>query len=86
MHVTQVTINGFKKFSEKSFSFNEQLNIVVGDNDSGKSTLLEAIELDVNGRYRGRSISSEVAPELFNVDAISAYLASDHSAEHLPTI
>lgn len=86
MHVTQVTINGFKKFSEKSFSFNEQLNIVVGDNDSGKSTLLEAIELAVNGRYRGRSISSEVVPELFNVDAISAYLASDHFAEHLPII
>lgn len=86
MYVTQVTINGFKKFLGKSFCFNEQLNIVVGDNDSGKSTLLEAIELAVNGRYRGRSISSELTPELFNVDAVSTYLASDHSAEHLPAI
>jgi predicted ATPase len=86
VHISQILINGFKKFTCKICNFNEHLNIIVGDNDSGKSTLLEAIELAVNGRYRDRSIASEITPELFNVEAVSAYLASDHSSVYLPTI
>ncbi|WP_426357414.1 ATP-dependent nuclease [Pseudocolwellia sp. HL-MZ19] len=86
MHITQIYISGFKKFSCETFSFNDDLNIIVGDNDSGKSTLLEAIELVVNGRYRGKSVTSEITPELFNVLSKINYFSSDYSSENLPSI
>ena len=43
--ITKVHINGYKKFKNFSFIPNERINILVGANDSGKSTLLEAIKL-----------------------------------------
>jgi predicted ATP-dependent endonuclease of OLD family len=86
MHITQIYISGFKKFSSETFSFNDDLNIIVGDNDSGKSTLLEAIELVVNGRYRGKAVTSEITPELFNVLSKINYFSSDYSSKNLPSI
>ena len=35
-----ITIKGFKKFQSFNMKFNEHLNILVGENESGKSTLL----------------------------------------------
>ena len=43
--ITKVRIIGYKKFKDFSFTPNERINILVGANDSGKSTLLEAIRL-----------------------------------------
>jgi predicted ATPase len=86
MHITKVIVDNFKKFNLQSFDFNDELNIIVGDNDSGKSTLLEAIELCINGRYRGKSIVAGLTPELFNQKATDSYLASDKSSEYLPTV
>ena len=43
--ITKVHINGYKKFKDLSFTPNKGINILVGANDSGKSTLLEAIRL-----------------------------------------
>ena len=86
MHISRISINGFKKFTSEICSFNEFTNLIVGDNDSGKSTLLEAIELVINGRYRGKAVASEITQDLFNVEAVNTYLASDYSIEHLPAI
>ena len=35
-----ITIKGFKKFQSFNMNFNEHLNILVGENESGKSTPL----------------------------------------------
>ena len=47
-----ITIKGFKKFQSFNMNFNEHLNILVGENESGKSTLLEAIKVVLNQQYR----------------------------------
>lgn len=86
MHITKIKIQNFKKFCDSTFDFNHDLNILVGDNDSGKSTILEAIEIGLNCSYRGRSVASEVTNDLFNVDAIQTYLDSDKTKQHLPEI
>ena len=39
---------GFKKFSHLHVDFNEKTNIIVGENEAGKSTLLEAINIVLN--------------------------------------
>jgi putative ATP-dependent endonuclease of the OLD family len=86
MQIDSIIVKNFKKFQSQEFSFNDKLNIIVGDNDSGKSTILECIELVVNGYYRGKSISSQLSPELFNSSATARYLASDKHCDDLPEI
>ncbi len=86
MHITKLVISNFKIFANETFDFNEDINILVGDNDSGKSTILEAIEIGLKCNYRGKSLYSELTPDLFNVEAVERFLASEQSSAHLPEI
>ena len=88
MHIIKMKIVNFKKFGdgENIFEFNDDINILVGDNEVGKSTILEAIELGCNCSYRGKSLISELSTDLFNVLAVKQYLESDKKSEYLPEI
>jgi DNA repair exonuclease SbcCD ATPase subunit len=52
--ITRIVIKGYRIFQDFEFCPNAGTNIVVGDNDSGKSTLLEAIALALTGRIYNR--------------------------------
>lgn len=54
--------------------FNDDLNIIVGDNEAGKSTLLEAINLVMTAQISGRNIQYELSPYLFSMDTINKYI------------
>jgi len=63
-----VELKNFGKFSERSFEFRRGLNLVVGPNEAGKSTLMEAIPailFGVRDKERflpwGRKVSCEAA-------------------------
>ena len=66
-----ITIKGFKKFQSFNMNFNEHLNILVGENESGKSTLLEAIKVVLNQQYR--TTDKSILAELFNRDDIKKF-------------
>lgn len=51
-YIKELYINGFKKFNDLRISFNKNINIIVGENERGKSTILEAIDIVINQRYR----------------------------------
>ena len=51
-------------------------NIVVGDNEAGKSTILEAINLALTGIIRGKSIWNEISQYIFNKEAVDEYIVS----------
>lgn len=54
MVITRLIIEGFKGFKDRfCIEFNESVNIIVGDNEAGKSTILEAINLGLTGLYAG---------------------------------
>lgn len=87
MIIKKLKITNFKKFKEERiFEFNDDVNVIVGDNDSGKSTILEAIELVLNGTYRGRPLSSELSTDLFNSECIEEYISGDKSESSLPEL
>lgn len=86
MIIKKLRLQNFKKFQDRTFEFNDDINIVVGDNESGKSSLLEAIEVVLNGCYRGKPLRSELTTELFNNECIKAYLSGNKSQETLPEI
>jgi len=40
--IKKLRVKNFKKFVNQMFEFNDDMNVIVGDNECGKSSLLEA--------------------------------------------
>ena len=76
MAIRKIKIYNFKSLREFETELNPGLNILVGDNEAGKSTILEAIHLALTGTYCGRGIRNEISPYLINRDAVHEYLES----------
>src|SRR4029079_10044907 len=76
MHIRQIHIEGFKRFRKFALTLNQHLNIIVGDNESGKTTLLEAINLVLSCQIDGRNLHNEISPYLFNHAMVGDYFAS----------
>jgi len=55
-------------------TFSSGINILVGSNDTGKSTLIEAINLGLTGRVHGRALAQELSPYFINRDATQEYV------------
>jgi putative ATP-dependent endonuclease of the OLD family len=72
MHIRQINIEGFKRFRKFELKLNEHLNIIVGDNEPGKTTLREAINLVLSCQIDGRSLHKEISPYIFNHDMVNA--------------
>lgn len=48
MYIKRLKAFNFKKFKALDISF-ENLNLIIGENESGKSTILQAIDLLLSG-------------------------------------
>jgi putative ATP-dependent endonuclease of the OLD family len=76
MHISKVKITGFKCFKGQfELHLNDGLNIIVGNNEAGKSTILEAIQLALSGLYNGRYLRNELSEYLFNKEIIENFKA-----------
>jgi len=76
MHIKRVIIKNYRCVRASDVTLNPGMNIIVGDNETGKSTFLEAIHLALTGQLYGRPAMYELHPFLFNVTAVSEYLTS----------
>ena len=74
MAIKKIKIWNFKKYKQFECEFNSGINILVGDNECGKSTILDAIHLALTGTYRGRYIKDEITPYLFNNETVREYV------------
>lgn len=72
--ITKVKIFGYRIFENFAFKPHENLNLIVGANESGKSTLLEAIALALTGRINGRRASEELNPHWFNTKMVDGFI------------
>ena len=85
MHIEKLRIENFKCFgSPFTLELNKGLNIIVGDNEAGKSTILEAVHLALSGWIRGRYVATELGESLFNKGVVKGYLASLKTDARLP--
>lgn len=82
-YIKTLHIEGFKKFSTLDVQLNEHMNIFVGENEAGKSTILEAIKIVINQQYRNSDKS--ILKELFNTQMVQTFLANP-SVQSLPYI
>lgn len=82
-HISVLRIRGFKKFKSLDVVFNSHMNILVGENEAGKSTILDAIRIVLNQQYRNADKS--VLKDLFNTELVDEFVKNP-STKTLPSI
>jgi len=81
-YVTKIKLSNFRRFKNFSTEFDSKLNILIGDNESGKSTILAAINLVLGGsKSKVEAIGLE---NLFNTEAISEFLNGSRDLATIP--
>jgi len=48
MKITEMRMQNFRGFEDKTIRFSEGFNVLVGDNGSGKTAILEALVVGIN--------------------------------------
>lgn len=77
MLISKINIENFKCFESRfSLSLNKGVNIIVGNNEAGKSTILQAIHLALSGIMNGRYLRNELSQYLFNRNIEREYIKS----------
>lgn len=84
MYISKIKFHNFRRFKDIEIRFNRGRNILVGDNESGKSSVLQAIDLCARGsRHRVEDIGVET---IMNVSAVREFMAGDKRIENLPKL
>lgn len=82
--IKEIRFNNFKRYKSFIYSARENRNIFIGDNEAGKSTILQAIDIVLRGsRAKVESLGLET---LFNIDVINNFLSSNKNLEELPEL
>ncbi|SDM03006.1 Predicted ATP-dependent endonuclease of the OLD family, contains P-loop ATPase and TOPRIM domains [Modicisalibacter muralis] len=86
--ITKIKVHGYRIYKKFTLSPNSKLNLIVGGNEAGKSTLMEAVALALTGRVNGRSASEELNPYWFNTSVVAEFVHKRRSGEReaLPEI
>lgn len=73
--IEKIKIENFKCIKGSfELDLKQGINILVGNNEAGKSTILEAIHMALSGIFRGRTIKGNLSQYLFNYDVVNQYL------------
>jgi len=82
--IKKIVLKNFKKFEVLALSCNPDLNVLVGDNEAGKSSVLLAIDLALSGsKSKVETLGLEY---LINKFAIDAFFAKGKKAQDLPAL
>lgn len=66
MKINKLKISNYKMFVEETINLNPDYNIFIGDNDAGKSTLLEVIQIITSNKSNGYSFDKQIKGSMFN--------------------
>lgn len=73
IYIRSLHIENYKCYENVDVEFNNSTNIIVGNNEAGKSTIIEALNLCLSGLVNGRYIKNELNEYFFNRDAVEKY-------------
>ena len=82
--IEKIKIKNFGRFKDFTLDFDPSLNILIGDNEAGKSTILSAIDIVLSGSIN--KVEKLGIERLFNNDAIDEFLLSGKKYENLPEL
>lgn len=60
MYLSKLLLTNFRSYSKKLFEFDPQLNLIIGDNGTGKTNLLESIYFLISGKSFRSATSSQL--------------------------
>lgn len=87
--ITKIHIRGYRKFKELNLTPHHEMNIIVGANEAGKSTLLEAVTMALTGKFEGVTASEALNPYWFNTELVDTFfnaLSNMNAKDSLPAI
>ena len=82
MHLKRIQIHGFRTLREFDLELDPSLNVIVGNNETGKTTLLDAINLVLTCQVGGRNIQYGLDPYFFNLTAVREYFTARRADEN----
>jgi len=80
--ITKIKLLNYKRFRNYTIEPNSRINVLVGDNEAGKSSVLEAIDLVASGNER--KVEAIGIDRLLNVSAVREYNEGVRTYENLP--
>ncbi len=79
MRINDIIIRNFRGFAEKHFSFDSKMNVVLGDNTTGKTTLLHAVQIALGAYLQELTLINGCARNFSKSDHVSVYSNSAKS-------
>lgn len=82
--IMKIRLINFRRFRDYTIEPNPSINILAGDNEVGKSSVLEAIDIVASGNvHRVEAIGVD---RLLNMEAVHAFMDGAHTFERLPKL
>lgn len=82
--ITKIRLINFKRFQNYTFEPKQRINVLVGDNEVGKSSILEAIDLVSSGSVK--RVESIGLDRLLNINAVNGFLQGNRTVDLLPKL
>ncbi|MEE8058528.1 MAG: TOPRIM nucleotidyl transferase/hydrolase domain-containing protein [Pseudomonadales bacterium] len=83
-HIEKIKLLNFKRFDTFKYVSREKRNVFIGDNEAGKSTILQAVDIVLTGsRSRVENLGLE---SLFHKDTVIQFLSGDKNLNNLPVL
>lgn len=88
MYIKKILVKNYKSLKDVIIDLNPDVNIFVGNNDAGKSTVLEVLSILTTGKLNGFSFDRQLKTTLFNNETRTNFIASigTDSIAELPRI
>ncbi|MFB5661575.1 ATP-dependent endonuclease [Alteribacillus sp. HJP-4] len=74
MSLERIIVENYKHFQDLDLYINNDMNVLIGNNGTGKSSILEMVHLALTGYLRNRPIYHEINPYLFNIETTKKFL------------
>jgi putative ATP-dependent endonuclease of the OLD family len=82
--IGRLVLRNFKRFKALELEFDPELNILVGDNEAGKSSVLQALDIVLSAsRSKVETLGLET---LFNAECIAEFLNAERKITDLPEV
>lgn len=82
--ISKIRLFNFKRFRDYTIEPNKHVNILVGDNEAGKSSVLEAIDLVASGS--NRRVEAIGLDRLLSIEAVKDFKTGKRTFENLPEL
>lgn len=81
MYIKKIVVKNYKLLQDVTIPLNPELNIFIGDNDSGKSTILEALSILTTGKLNGFAFDRQLKANMFTQSVREEYITAINQGE-----